>query len=322
MTAARRSDRWVRSALLLSVLVFGVATSSRADTILYATSQNVSQIYSVDVTTNTVTPLFSTTSPADSLIFDTQGNIIYSLNQIGQVWSYNPNTHVNTMLVNFGSGTSPADLALEPGGNSVLVSLFSTGQIERINLATHAVSQLGTYGGNPEGVTYDNAGRLFANLGVRDNGANKFVAQLDPVTGAILHQSANYTSLDGLTYDSFTGHLYAASLNGNNIVKVDPNNLSVSSILPNSGVGAPDGIEGDGQGLLYIGSRNDFHIYSYNLTSNALTQLTFIDGLDDIAPVAGLGAPVPEPSSIAQLVVGLAALGGLRAWVRRRRRDR
>src|SRR5262249_14226079 len=160
------------------------------------------------------TTVLGLSTAVDSLVFDPMGRIIYTALNAGQVRRFNPVTMVDQLLA---SGFSmPADLALEPGGNSVLVSEFGGGRIDRIDLTTNNVTVLATVGGNPEGLAYDGTGRLFANLGNRNGGpTGKFVAQLNPVTGAILAQSPGLDSLDGLTFDAFTGNLYAASLLGN-----------------------------------------------------------------------------------------------------------
>ncbi len=317
MFTLSRSGRTVFSSVALLGLVIGAAGTSRADLILYATSQTSNQILRVDLTTNQVTPILNASAPVDSLIFDSHGDLIYSENTNDQVRIYNPNTHVDSLLASFSSGSSPVDLALAPGGQSVYVSLYGASEIDKIDLSTGKLALLGTYGGNPEGLAFDSQGHLFANLGVRDSGADKYVAQIDPITGAVLATSAHYSSLDGLTYDRYTGQLYAASLDSSDIVKFNPNNLSSSSILPSSGVGNPDGIVSDGKGNLIIASRQNYDIYTYNLKTSTLTQNTYVNGLDDIAPLSGQGA-LPEPSSMTMLV-GVAAMGGLGAWLRRRR---
>src|SRR5947199_221399 len=79
----------------------------------------------------------------------------------------------------------------------------------------------------------------------------------------IISQSPNEIALDGLTYDSFTGRLYAASSFTGNIFSFDPNNLSNVVTIPVALPGA-DGIEGDGLGNLYLAG-TDQHIYQYNL---------------------------------------------------------
>ncbi len=195
----------------------------------------------------------------------------------------------------------------------MLLSEFIAGKIDRINL-TNSASPLSSLqpGTNPEGTAYDNAGNLFANLGTRSGTAlTKFVAKISPVTGAILGQTPNLSSLDGLAYDPFSNMLFAASLfgppggPGGTVYQVDPTNLSnvVDIVQSFSGsikaiLGA-DGIASNGQGHIFVasapGGGGDGHIYDINLITHTITQGDFISaGLDDLAPASGLGAPQGE----------------------------
>jgi len=152
---------------------------------------------------------------------------------------------------------------------------------------------------NPEGLAYDNAGRLFANL-VDTTGS--YVAQLDTSTGQILHQTiTTLKSVDGLIYDPFTQMLFAASRYGNTVYQVDPNNLnSVIDLGQVHGWNIPqlDGITSDGSGHIFVaspGAGGDGHIYDIDLINTTFTQGVFVsDGLDDLAPASGLGAPKGE----------------------------
>ena len=148
------------------------------------------------------------------------------------------------------------------------------------------------------------------------------VAQLDPSTGAILHQSPCppgggppcLPSLDGLAYDSYSHMLYAASLFGKTVYQIDPNNLNnvvdLGQLYGWSNTQTqfffPDGITSNGSGHLFAASApaacnpptvcGDGYIYDINLTTGTLTRGDFIsDGLDDLAPASGLGAPLGEP---------------------------
>ena len=121
----------------------------------------------------------------------------------------------------------------------MLVSEFGSGNIDRINLTTLAVTTLLSPGGNPEGLAYDGT-RLFANLGFRYGGpTGKYVAEIDPVTGAILATSPGLNDLDGLTYDPYSGLLYASSYFGNTVYSIDPNNLANVQDVLGSGGGIP-----------------------------------------------------------------------------------
>ena len=295
----------------------GPVSLASASTI-YATSIISNQVLKVDTVTNSVTPVFTSSGGVDSLVFDNAGRIIYSESVSGEVRRYDPATGTDDLLATV---FNPVDLVLEPGGSSVLVSEFLGGTIVRIDLAMKTATPLRTYGGNPEGLAYDPAGHLFANLGVRDFLADKYIAELDPVTGAILQRSPGVTSLDGLTYDSFTGQLFASALFGNQVCGFDPRNLSAGTTGCRGVVPDPDGLSSDGIGNLFIAATGDARIYQYDLISDTLIPRTFILGLDDVAPASGPGAPpatVPEPYSISFVGLGLA----FGAVVLLRRRER
>ena len=203
----------------------------------------------------------------------------------------------------------------------MLVSEFNGGKIDRIDLTSHSVTPLYTpppqQTSNPEGMAFDSAGRLFANLGARGlptDPPGKYVARIDPATGQILGQTTLLSSLDGLTYDPSSHMLYAASLFGKTVYRIDPNNLNNPVDLGQtygwSNIQTqnffPDGITSDGSGHLFAASApgacnppgvcGDGNVYDINLVNGTLTKGVFVSiYLDDLAPASGLGAPPGEP---------------------------
>ncbi len=291
----------------------GTEGTALAGQVLYASSFAGQEIVSVDVSTNIVTPIVHTPGNPDSLLFD-GSNIIYTDEKNGELREVSLTTHVDSVLSN--QFIVPADLTLTPGGQSVLVSDFSAGKIIKYDFQTQTSSVFARPGGNPEGLVFDPTGRLFANLGDRFGGpTGKFVAQLDPVTGAILHTSPGLNSLDGLTYDSTTGLLYATSRLSGAVYSIDPNNLANARVLIPAGIlNTPDGITSDGMGDLFIAVQGDSRIYEYNLISGALTPETIVPGtIDDLAPASGLGS-VREPSALLMLSIGALVVIAYGCW--------
>jgi sugar lactone lactonase YvrE len=278
--------------------ILATARTAAGDEIVYATSITTGQIFSVDATTHVVTPVVNTGRDLDSLFFDPSGRIVYSELDNGTVAAYNPVTNTN---VNLATGlTAPIDMALEPSGTSFLVS-DSTSHLVRISLSGSGVINSLNVSTRPDGVIYDSSGRLFVNISTGFTANDSQVKQIDPTTGAVLHTSGNTgVFLDGLTYDSFTGMLFASDYNNGRILEINPNNLSSFTVLTPTGAALsdPDGITSDGQGNLFIASRANSHVIEYNIATNTATVVGTINGLDDLAPVSGLGAPTPEPSSM------------------------
>ena len=309
-------SRTASAVVVLGILSMCAGRAPAAE--LYATSIGGSQIYKVDTVANTATSYLVTPSAADSIMFDSSQRVIYTQLYTGEVRRFDPSNSTDVVIANGFSGT--ADIVLEPGGNSMLVSEFYGGKIDRINLSNNSVTTLLAPGDNPEGLAYDGA-RLFANLGLRNGGTTgKYVAEIDPATGAILHTSPGLDSLDGLTYDPYSGLLYASSLYGNLIYSINPNNLSdVHDVTSHLGiVPGPDGITTDGVGNIFIASSDslgDSHVYQLDLFNQVLSQKTYVNGLDDLAPLSGAGS-VPEPSTfLLAVIAGFGLLG-----YRRRRR--
>ncbi len=292
-----------KAALTVAVLSLFLIGSERASgTVLYATSYFSSTssqaIYRVDTITTppSVVLTYPTLQSPDSLIFDTTGKIIYTALSAAQVRTYDPSNPnpllADSVIKTLPAGSSPADLVLEPSGQTILVSLSTGHEIDRITLASHSIINQFSQSDNPEGLAYDNAGRLFACIGISTTGS--YVAQLNPSTGTVVNQTSNLNSVDGLTYDPFSHMLYAASRYGDTVYQINPNNFSwvdLQSMHGWTGVPQLDGIASDGSGHIFVASPGSNaggtgSVYDIDLINSTFTLVKFVsNGLDDLAPV-------------------------------------
>jgi DNA-binding beta-propeller fold protein YncE len=148
-------------------MMMAAATNASA-TILYATeplSSSSAQIVRLDTSTNAVTVVLPPQSTLiDSLFFDPSGRLIFSEQFAGLVRALDLNTNTVTTLA---SGLPfPADMALDPSLTSFLVSnvgVSNPNNIDRVSLAGVLLGSLSITGA-PNGIIYDNLGRLFVNV--------------------------------------------------------------------------------------------------------------------------------------------------------------
>jgi len=309
----------------VGVAVLGVMvtpTIAAAETIYLTARQTTSSltadtIYSLDTVSLVQTTILHTPgSDFDSLVLDTAGRIVYDVENTAQLRRVNTNGSGDTFIG--GTGQTPKDMVLDPGGATVTLSENNSNDTARFLLSSGARTPLTNYGTNahPDGLAYDNTGRLFGNLGIFPDcpAGQEKVYNINPANGAINTSSACTTgSFDGLTFDAFTGLLYATTFDTGHIFSINPNTLTLIDLGFQGAVGGPsnlDGIASNGKGLLYFIARNDAapdtnQVRTFNILTGTSSLLKTIPGLDDVAlgPVA-----VPEAGSLVLFGSGLLLL--------------
>lgn len=282
---------------------------------------------------------------ADGIAVDGGGRVLYSaLGATGEFRAYNPSTGDDSLL--FSTLGTPLDVVVEPGGATALVSVQSltnpsSSAIYRVNMGP-TPSATAFIPVPADGLAYVGPA-LFANITTVQSSNNvSQIAQYDPVSGALVRSAAPANGpgrLDGLTFDAYTGLLFAASQAGQGIYAIDPVTLAFTFIALDDkakaldsrvqGIGALDGITSDGAGNLYIAGGQNDRIYRYRLTDKAdptqgdLTQLAAdVGNVDDVVWVAGASGVgvVPEGSSLALLLAGAIPMAAGAVLSRRRRR--
>jgi streptogramin lyase len=265
--------------LLAAAPLLACAPAAQA-IIIYATSYEGHAIYKVDTVPATATLFYDTnnftpSNQPDSLLFDTSGNIIYTGHLLGTVHKLTVPGLVDTQIASPSDGfIHPSDLSLEPSGITVLASDFNNNVLKRVSLTGGGTTIVATLPGGMHysGSTYATnitGPHLFINA---ESATGDQVLELDPVTGTTLNASVPNLNLDldGLCFDSLTGHLWACSQTSGELVEFAPGSLTyvIHSLPTLSGNSLlPDGICTDSAGSIFWASRKDF-----NITWNAPLQ--------------------------------------------------
>lgn len=321
-------------AALIGLLL--AASASRADmftgTLYYTNFTGGQDVNSVNYTYNDTSHTLSLAPPhnvastpgADGIIFAPNGSLLVGGQGTGNVYQVNP---TNGSYSGASAAGASYHLSLDPSGTKVYTSNFE-GPLAVLPLTGGATLGNGTayaVHGNDTGVTqlaFTPGGKVFYQDG-NPNGYGNVgfinISDLNNITTTRL-----YTGLrpaHGIIYDSFSNtiDLFGAG--------------SVAILDPSTGalLGERDGINSDfdqgsvdGHGHAFIAGNNEITFIDYSQSGNLAdpSNPTFImqgfGGIDDLAPLSGLGSnsSTPEPSSMTLL--GLGAAGLFVGWARRR----
>jgi hypothetical protein len=289
---------WMGSALMLKLrapgLIFALVLLSAIVSFaqqVYISNEPKQSLQLLNMTSQpaTLTTLYQASAKLDDLIVNAAGQLIYSIPSLGQVDLYDPSTGQNTVLV---SGIKNArDLFIEPGGQTMLIASYSLGEIFRFNFATGTSTLLAKKLKACDGIAYDAYGNLYAVAN------HNTIVQIDPVSGAVLNTLVlePHTGInggDGLTYDSYSGSLWAThdGTTGLGVLQIPVTATGLGTtfslfLTPTLQGSAPDGIKSDGQGNLYIGAI--WTVAIYNIPTNSITKKVVVKGADGIALVPG-----------------------------------
>jgi len=277
--------------IFLPLFVLFTAISPALAQELYITNEPKETLELLNITTGELTTLYDIGGKPDDLTLNASGQLLYTVPLAGTVNLYDPTSGINSVLV---SGLKNArDLFVEPGGQTMLIAIYSPGKIIRYNFTTKETVTLTTKLGTCDGIAYDAFGNLYAVAN------HNTIVQINPVSGAVLstlvlepHVGVN--GGDGLTYDSYSGSLWAThdGTTGKGLLQIPVSAAGftvagfTSFLFTKALTGsAPDGIKSDGKGNLYVGAIQTAFVY--NIPTNTITKSIVVAGADGVSLVPG-----------------------------------
>ncbi len=166
-------QRSSRAYLFAAIYVIGLVASAAAQQ-FYATSETTGQLELIDLPSKNATTVYIAAGKPDSILVNSQGQLIYDLSPQGILALYDPATQTNTILLS--NLKSPRDLLFDvptacnpnANANTMLISDYSVGQIIRYDFTSGTFVNLGqplgssSIGFSVDGLAYDLQGDLFA----------------------------------------------------------------------------------------------------------------------------------------------------------------
>jgi streptogramin lyase len=282
--------------IVAAFTVTSLAAFSSSAQQLYITNEGHADIQLLNLNTSALSVIYTIgvgkDFNPDDLTLNAAGQLIYSVPVTGNVNLYDPKAGTNTLLTNV---RGARDLEIEPGGATMLIAgnaapaeivryTFATGQTSVLFPKTKGIT-------NMNGISYDNFGNLYAIMN------RNTVVQLNPTTGAVistlvLEPLDGVNGGDGLTFDTYTGALWA-SHDGKNLgtglieIPVQASGFTPSGyyFYPLPAIGNVDGIKSDGKGNLYVAAIHT--TLEYNIPTQKMTRNLVTDGADGVSLVPG-----------------------------------
>jgi streptogramin lyase len=251
------------------------------------------------------------------MAIDQQGNVFVVNQLVNTIGKFDSS---GTLLATIGSGANlntPMGLAVDSAG-TLYAANFGTGpaanSVARFDAGGNFVASMTAQINRPLGVAVDTSGHLFVgnwflNTVSKFDSSGTFLATIG--------SSSTITNPAGLVTTA-TGELYVASEYSGVISLFDAAGTYQSSIGSGAGLLFPSGVARDQLGNLYVSSGTDS---SNSLISkfDSTGAFQFSWSIPDLSGfLATAPVPVPEPSTYAMAIAGLACGGYLR--FRRRKR--
>jgi DNA-binding beta-propeller fold protein YncE len=220
-------------------------------------------------------------------------------------------TQIGTVSANAGTA---AGLAYDPISQIMYLSSSTNDSLYSLNLTTFEATLIGAYGPTVvmHGLEFDTStGTLYGASSTPNE-----LYSINTTTGAATSiGSIGLTSFVNLGYDSDNDVMYATNSGTDSFYSINRATGAVTLIGPLNGPTNPNGLAfNSDNGILYLVDNSTDSFYSINLGTGAANLIGAM-GTGNLLGLAYVPNPIPEPTSLALVGLGAAAV-----WMRRRRK--